>query len=196
MKQVGIFYYNDVKGTPNYINPTLVQRLTELVPKIDDDFLDTILVPLINQTANVSLRVLDWCCVNYAKKHHLAIGMEQNKTKSNLYIHDAYKCVLRARRRRLFDPFQRKSRIFFTHKGDPMQTTVAQLAFLVWSRDTGVYKYTITHAHKIEADMRKTLKENRKKQRKKRQVLTKETKNWLVLSLNKDVYYDNSDEEV
>lgn len=194
MKQIGRFYYNDVKGTLNYVNPTLAQRLSELAPKVDDVFLDTMLLPLINQTAKVSLRVLDWCCVNYAKKHQLAIQVGSNRTKCIFYIHDAYKRVLRARRRRLFDPFQRKARIFFRHREEDMQTTVAQLAFLLWARDNGVYRYTLKHAHKIEMDMRNTLKANRQKRKKKRQVLTKERKNWLVVSTGA-VYYDNSDEE-
>tara|TARA_Y100001970_G_scaffold287425_1_gene412057 strand:+ start:1087 stop:1686 length:600 start_codon:yes stop_codon:yes gene_type:complete len=195
MKEVGIFRYNEVKGTSNYINNTLAQRLRELVPKIDKPFIETILLPLIHQSAKVSLRVLDWCCVNYAKKHHVSFELEGKRSRNAFYIHREYKQVLRARRRRLFDPFQRKSRIFFTYDDTEHHTTVAQLAFLLWARDNKVYRYTLKHAHKIEMDMRHTLKENRKKNKRKRQVLTKERKNWLVVSSDRSVFYDNSDEE-
>jgi hypothetical protein len=195
MKQIGIFHYNEVKGTLNYLQPIMVQRLKELVPRIDDTFLETILIPLIHQSGNVSLRVLDWCCVNYSKKFQVSVEVGQHKTKCDFYIHDAYKRVLRARRRRLFDPFQRKSRIFFRYKMEVLQTTVAQLAFLLWCRDNGVYAYALKHAREIEMDMRNTLRENRKKRKSKRQVLTKERKNWLVVSSGTSVYCDNSDED-
>lgn len=195
MKAVGIFRYNEVKGTLNYINGTMVQRLQELVLKIDNNFIETILLPLIQQHATVSLRVLDWCCVNYAKKFHVSFQQKRERSSQSFYIHDEYKSVLRARRRRLFDPFQRKSRIFFTYDGQVHETTVAQLAFLLWAKENMVYAYTLKHAHKIEMDMRHTLRENRKNKTKKRRVLTKERKNWLIVSSEQNVYCDNSDEE-
>ena len=58
----------------------------------------------------------------------------------------------------------------FTHGDMAHETTVAQLAFLLWARDNGVWDYTLSNATKIE-DMRDTLRQNReraKKNRKKR----------------------------
>ena len=199
MKTIGRFCYNDIPGTENYMPKTMVQRLREIEPLVDDAFIETLLLPLNDKRAKVSLRVLDWCCVNYALKHNASYKLQRNKTEMEFYIYEEYRKVCKARRRRLFDPFRRKVRVRFTHGDMAHETTVAQLAFLLWARDNGVWDYTLSNATKIEEDMRETLRQNRerakKNRKRKREKLTKQPTAHLALGSSASVYCDNSDEE-
>ena len=152
------------------VSPALRQRLREMLPYIGDRFFQ-ILFELQRQQP-ISLRVLDWLCCNYSKKHTVCLTVRQTRSTSSFNIHEEYKCTLRARRRRGFDPFQRKQRILYPHKGRMHTTTVAQVGFLVWALQNGVYRYAIDHAAAIEDDMRQTLQANRTMKKTKRVPLT------------------------
>ena len=67
--------------------------LNEIKEFYKDDMVTTILIPLLSQTAVISLRALDWLVTNYGKKHNILC-------KSNIYdgklinIFHSYKLAL------------------------------------------------------------------------------------------------------
>lgn len=98
----------------------------------------------------VSLRVLDFLVTNYAKK----FGVAYTHRGELVSLFAAYKSALRAYSKRSFDAFCRRDRILF-RVGDrvPLLTTHAQLNFLQWAIDLGVYKYALRHRATIENEM-------------------------------------------
>jgi hypothetical protein len=121
-----------------------------------------LLVPVATATFDVSLRLLDYCCTNYAKKTRVVI------CEDGLAVHlfSLYKDWLRHYRRRCFDPFRRRERICFRNPccpGEWLCTTVAQLNFLRWADVYKVIPYVRRNLHAIEQDMMSTLLESRKR---------------------------------
>lgn len=187
----------------NYMSCAHRSRLKELVPHVTDHFVSSILVPLIDQKAQVSLRILDFLCTNYAKQENTAFPLKKRKhgTTTWFNIHLEYKKRLSAYKRRLFDPFQRRGRIQFTHDGQPRETTVAQLAFLIWAYRNKVLTYAMEHYVNIEACMTKSMARAKcrklTEKKRKRSALTKAPTTTLFF-FNETVTYvcDSDNEEV
>ena len=180
----------------NYLTPLEWQRLSELLPYTDPSFF-SVLLALIKQDAPVSLRILDWLCVNFAKKNSTFYSLPQQRSRIPFEIHKEYKQTLRCYKRRLFDPFQRKKRIYFEHSAENIlvSTTVGQVAFVVWAMRNGVYTFACTHTKVIEDDMRETIRLNRKMKKKKRGPLSLPTMEFCTLHARPTQIVDNSDEE-
>lgn len=126
-----------------------------------------VLVPIITQRDSLSLRVLDWLVTNYAKKNSIVYRHRNTNVDPDgpmyclINIYSQYKSWLRNYRRRNFDPFRRRNRIHFTHKGERHETTVGQLNFIRWSHIYGILDYTRKHLETIEKDMNQCLNEVR-----------------------------------
>ena len=180
----------------NYLTPLEWQRLSELLPYTDPSFF-SVLLALIKQDAPVSLRILDWLCVNFAKKNSTFYSLPQQRSRIPFEIHKEYKQTLRCYKRRLFDPFQRTKRIYFEHSAENIlvSTTVGQVAFVVWAMRNGVYTFACTHTKVIEDDMRETIRLNRKMKKKKRGPLSLPTMEFCTLHARPTQIVDNSDEE-
>lgn len=180
-----------------YLTPLEWQRLCELLPYTDPSFF-TVLLALIEQKAPVSLRILDWLCVNFAKKNNTFYSLAQQRSRIPFEVHKEYKQTLRCYKRRLFDPFQRKKRIYFEDRRSNntlVSTTVAQVAFVVWAIRNGVYTFACAHTKKIEDDMRETIRRNRKLKKKKRGPLSLPNNDFCTLHARSTEIVDNSDEE-
>lgn len=121
---------------------------------------ENILIPLINHTGPVSLRVLDWTVVNWSKSHNATCTTLDGKV---VYIHDAYAQYLAKWKRKLFDPFRRRSRISIKMNDDTYETTLGQVNFVYWAYRTGVYVHVMKNLHLIEKHMNAVLKECRRK---------------------------------
>lgn len=110
-----------------------------------------VLVPLMTQTSPISLRALDWAVVNWSKQHNVVCtsiipGMMTN-------IHHSYRGALKYWKRRLFDPFRRRSRMTIVIDGMEFETTLGQANFALWTYKTGVLNYVTTNIDVIESDM-------------------------------------------
>ena len=82
------------------------------------------IVAMTRSDSLISLRAGDWCVTNYAKRRSVVLFHEPSARW--FAIHHEYRAWLKTWRRRLFDPFARRSRIFF-HTGSAwVATTVAQ----------------------------------------------------------------------
>ena len=139
------------------------------------------LLPIIEGTSKISLRILDWFVTNYSKKHNTTYHLDKktiNGPKS-FTVYVAYKAQLKGYQKKQFDPFCRRERIkFIVHGGKEIITTVGQLNFFRWAIDNKVLKYIGEHFDEIEKDMNDSLKnmykkkeeEEQNKRRKRRQL--------------------------
>lgn len=177
--RLGLFTWE--RGSINYKQE---QRLGFLANFYTTDMLRTVLVPMIEQKHVVSLRALDWLVTNYSKKTPVVYetpitntitSRKQNSSVVN--IHAEYKNWLRTHKRKNFDMFRRKGRIFFELDAHVYETTVAQINFFYWAIKYEVLSYALQHVKAIESDHSITLKSTRKgtfeKQKKKRRELSK-----------------------
>jgi len=115
------------------------------------------LVPIVQGTSPMSLRLVDYFVTNYAKKNNSAYLWGGRQFL--VYYH--YKRELKANSKRLFDPFCRRERILFQVRGEePFVTTVGQLNFFSWAIERGILQYMEVNRSEIEVDMNKTLKEH------------------------------------
>lgn len=117
------------------------------------DIARDILIPLINQTSPVSLRALDWAVVNWSKQHNIVCSSSVPGEMTN--IHHAYHSALSYWKRRLFDPFRRRRRIFITVDDVTWETTLGQANFVLFTFETGILSYVIGNIELIENDMNK-----------------------------------------
>jgi hypothetical protein len=174
---VGIFYCDKP------LTPDDKEKLEECSKFYTDAILRDILIPLTTQQYKLSLRSLDWLVTNYSKKNHI-IYMKMNKEKSNfdmVNIYNDYGDALRRNHRKKFDAFRRRTRIYFRLDDEWHETTVGQLLFLKWMRETNVLEYAESHIDEINSDMsrvshinKKDLRNNKAKgQRRKRKELSK-----------------------
>lgn len=137
---------------PEPLSAKQVLMLRHLLPELTDDFLRTRVVPILTKQSAVSLRALDWAVVNYCKKW--GVSIEHNQEIVDIY--DAYINALNHWRRRNFDPFRRRTRVFFSVDDNEYETTCGQLHFLSWASKTGVYDYVAANIDAIERDMSET----------------------------------------
>ena len=114
------------------------------------DVVRRVLLPLVSQQSDVSLRTLDWLVVNYAKTFNV-VCVAKDGTLFNVF--NGYKVALSAYRRLLFDPFRRRSRHKFYVDGVEYETTIGQVNFIYWAEVHGVLDYAMHNAKKIEQHM-------------------------------------------
>ncbi len=115
------------------------------------------LLPILNGSSSMSLRLIDYFVTNYAKKMNTSYSLGGRQFL--VYFH--YKRELSAYSKRLFDPFCRRERIQFEARGhEPFVTTVGQLNFFRWAIDKEILNHIDTNRELIEKDMNSTLKEH------------------------------------
>lgn len=109
------------------------------------------IVGIINSKSRVSLRLLDWHITNYSKKYSTTVQAE-NGTNVNIYV--SYRSQLKAYSKSKFDPFRRRSRIFFYYEKDAyIETTIGQLNFFRWILQNNILRYLLENLDVIEKDM-------------------------------------------
>jgi hypothetical protein len=156
----------------------LMQSLIHFFQK--KDHIDELL-PIIEGTSKISLRILDWFVTNFSKKYNTTYLLDKKTINGpkNFAVYVAYKAQLKGYQKKQFDPFCRRERIkFIVHGGKEIITTVGQLNFFRWAIDNNVLKYIGEHFEEIEKDMNDSLKnmykkkeeEEQNKRRKRRQL--------------------------
>lgn len=117
------------------------------------------ILPILQGTSDLSLRLVDWFVTNYAKKHNTGYILEGQE----FLVYMNYKSQLKAYSKKLFDPFCRRERILFQVPGEePFVTTVGKLNFFRWAIEKGVLTFLTLNTQLIEADMNKAMKEQTK----------------------------------
>ena len=133
--------------------------LDDTTTSLDDSFLRNGLVPRLNRTHPVSLRLLDWLVVDYAREKDIAYRRYVPTLKREMIVvmHALYTSWLHRWRRRHYDPFRRRHRIYFDLDGETYSTTVAQLHFFYMARLFGFLDYASDHLDEILPHMKATL---------------------------------------
>ena len=117
------------------------------------------ILPILQGTSPLSLRLVDWFVTNYAKKHNTGYILEGQE----FLVYTNYKSQLKAYSKKLFDPFCRRERIMFQVPGEEaFITTVGKLNFFRWAIEKGVLTYLSLNNQVIEADMNTAMKEQSK----------------------------------
>ena len=141
------------------------------------DWINSVLVPVVERdeavaaadTAEPSLRILDWFVTNYAKSRAVFLD--------GINIHEHYIDTRRAYACRNFDPFRRNLKLTFVKstatEPTELTTTVGQLNFILWADAMGVLAYVRQHRDAIDADMRHVCTINRERRKNCRQNGTK-----------------------
>lgn len=117
------------------------------------------LADCVLKTGDVSLRIIDYLCTNYAKNECVVYYLHaKDKTPFNLYLQ--YRGQLKAYSKMQFDPFRRHNRVSIPCKyaeNNKLETTVAQLNFFKWAIENKVLDYldNENNRKKVEAHMMK-----------------------------------------
>lgn len=137
----------------------LHHMMDDVVSPLDEEFLRKELVPRLNRTHPVSLRTLDWLVVDYAREKGTAYRkfVPSLKRRTIVVMHVLYASWLHRWKRRHFDPFRRRHRIFFELDGETYSTTVAQLHFFYMAQMFGFLEYAELHLEDILQHMREKL---------------------------------------
>lgn len=115
------------------------------------------LLPILQGSSTVSLRLIDYFVTNYAKKMNTSF----TQAGKHFLVYFNYKRELNAYSKRLFDPFCRRERISFQVRGmEPFITTVGQLNFFRWFIEKNILEHVTEQREVIEKDMNSTLKEH------------------------------------
>lgn len=115
------------------------------------------LLPILQGTSPISLRLVDYFVTNYAKKMNTGFMLSGR----HFLVYFNYKRELNAYSKRLFDPFCRRERIMFQARGvEPFVTTVGQLNFFRWFIEREILEFVLENRETIEKDMNTTLKEH------------------------------------
>ena len=88
------------------------------------------LVNILEKEGELSRRVLDFLCTNYAKKNDVTYYItDRSGKKTPFHLHIQYRNQLKAYSKMLFDPFRRHERINIAcpyTESKKLETTVAQ----------------------------------------------------------------------
>ena len=122
------------------------------------------LIPILNGTSPISMRLMDWFVTNYSKKHNVNYILRDESSRERLFVvFFNYKRELKAWSKRCFDPFCRRERILFQTRGMPViETTIGQLNFYKWALEQGVVDFMLEHVAEIKHDMNTSFREHTK----------------------------------
>jgi hypothetical protein len=136
-----------------------------------------VIIPIIEGSSSISLRLIDWFVTNFSKKHNIVITKQVNINIFHFNVYLSYRSQLKAYSKQLFDPFRRRDRISFEYDGGKnIETTIGQLNFFRWVLQNDILSYISTNIAVIEKDMVKTQKENQNKKNDDDNVKIKEIK--------------------
>lgn len=112
------------------------------------------LIPVLEGTSPISLRVLDWFVTNYSKQYDVAYNIKKGDQIRQFVVHNHYKAQLKGYSKQQFDPFCRRKRIDLQFgKNKEIETTVGQLNFFKWAIENKVLDYVHNQLKTIIDDM-------------------------------------------
>lgn len=152
-------------------NDLLLTNLISYYSDQDYQQLDKIL-PILNGTSPISLRIIDWFVTNYAKQQYTVYTLS---TGLRFKVYNVYKLKLKAYSKKRFDPFCRWQKIDFPYGSKFVVTTIGQLNFFKWVIENEILSYIMDNYKSIEEDMNlrnSTVKPKTERNRKKREELS------------------------
>ena len=151
------------------------------------------ILPILDGSSKISLRILDWFSTNYSKKKGILYHNKINDEDVQFIVYVDYKAQLKAYSKKQFDPFCRRERIVFKYgdeEKDEIITTIGQLNFFRWVLENNILDYIELHLKDIEMDMYYSIRKNSKSPKKyKNKKFKNENDNNLCKNI--DLYKDN-----
>ena len=145
---------------PREFDSNLLRRLEEISGFYTPQILSDVFLPFVNHGSPVSLRLVDWYCVNYVKKKKVQYVLQTPSGAEIVFdVATSYKSYLKSYRRRGFDVFRRFERITIAPEAlkvaspTPIETTVAQLNFFKWMIDHDVLRQLQRDQKAVENSM-------------------------------------------
>lgn len=134
-----------------------------------------------NGEGKLSASILDWFCVNYAKKYGVQYQMYKHGRVRIVHVEQCYHAALNAYNKEYFDPFARGSKrgAKIGIQGadeEVVETTLRQLNYFRWAIDKGVVRYVEEHLDEVYDDMCKRSNRGKKKVGAKKQLTVSATK--------------------
>jgi len=161
------------------------------------------LFDIVNNTNNISLRIIDWFVTNYSKKNNTSFMIYEKDSKKMLDLNNSnpnskkfntyysYKSQLKSYSKKRFDPFCRRDRIEFMIDNEKIISTLGQLNFFKWAINNSIIDYIEINYKEIENDMNicynSIHKIKEKNIRKKRQEISKSASRGLNTNIMKVV---------
>ncbi|MAD25059.1 MAG: hypothetical protein CMO44_12890 [Verrucomicrobiales bacterium] len=182
------------------IETTQELRLRQIVNLLSIQDIKNTIRPLIEGKHSISLRLIDFLCVNYSRKKPVCYRVTLNTGHQVLWnLHHSYREWLKCWRRKNFDVFRRRSRIFvlISKEGIPekIETTCGQLNFMVWLVQYNIIDYCMQNKKIIEQDMVRTLQQAKEKlrnnERKRREHITEATCMVNIYKTQRNILFDN-----
>lgn len=148
------------------------------------------LIPILDGTSPISLRLIDWFVTNYCKKFNTMYNVQLYENRMNndknkkivdnfdnyFIVHSNYKGQLKTCNKKNFDPFCRRNRIQFYYEPKRyFETTVGQLNFFKWAIENFIVDYIGDNIVSIEEDMNQNSKINESTGKKKKTQLNSNT---------------------
>ncbi len=113
-----------------------------------------VILPIIEGTSAVSLRLIDYFLTSYLKRHTVVIERTIDGQPVQFPVHLSYQSQLTAYSKHAFDCFRRGKRILFAYgKEKTIETTIGQLNLFRWLLSHGVLEYIDAHLTTIKEDM-------------------------------------------
>lgn len=135
------------------------------------------IIPIVEGTSKISLRLIDWFVTNYSKKYNTVVTKEKQNNIIHFNVYLSYRSQLKAYSKQQFDPFRRRDRISFVYDDDKnIETTIGQLNFFRWVLQNDILDYIQMNLENIEKDMVKTQKDNTLKKNNDENIKVKEVK--------------------
>lgn len=156
-----------IKGSKNISGKQTLLTIPILNFYKDDKNLKT-LIPILNGTSIISLRLVDWFVTNYCKKYNTVFNIfdfkkkkcepdnnfEYNNFDNFILVHNNYKGQLKSHNKKHFDPFCRRNRIkLYYDNNNYFITTIGQLNFFKWAIENHILDYINNNINEIETDM-------------------------------------------
>ncbi|MBI96562.1 hypothetical protein CL656_05400 [bacterium] len=117
------------------------------------------LINILNETNNISLRLIDWFVTNYSKTKYISYTID-DKTFN---VFQSYKLMGKSFKKKKFDPFCRGDRILLTHDNQNFETTIGQLNFFKWAFTNNIVDYIIQNREFLKNEHTNFVKENKNK---------------------------------
>lgn len=120
------------------------------------------ILPYLQGTADLSLRLIDWFVTNYCRRHFVSYPLNGHE----FLVYVSYKSQLKAYSKQYFDPNCRRERILFQIPGhEPFLTTVGKLNFFRWAIETKLIDYIEENLEEIQKERTEAIKESGKTRR-------------------------------
>lgn len=196
---IGRFYV-----TAPFVNHLARRRLEQIHEYFTDEKIRDTIIPIIDGHSAVSLRDLDWLVTNYAKRNNIVYTWQVHPDEpvQLINVRNLYKNWLPVWKRKLFDSFRRRQRLYFVFDGEVHQTTVAQLNFLRWADMYGVLHYLEQNLTDIAANMKHRMQQNREeepikkgKRRRRRELSKAPDQRCFVYNVSIRVQFDEDREK-